>query len=199
MGMKTRASAAIRMCGQTTHLADAIVHDEEASRYEADHDEQAGDVPVGRERFPRRGRSVCLDRKGRRHRLRIEHRCCFELLGLIELAARCRPRVHRRRRCALLVKRSELGGGGVGGKLLEAESRAHLALEIPVDLGHARPDLTATEWAGGVAGAACHGACLAALQHAHPAAAAEGVAAREPDRAEQQIDAYGAAVLRRTR
>ena len=50
---------------------------------------------------------------------------------------------------------------GVGGELLEADPLAHLALEIQVDLGHARPHLAATERANGVAGAASDGTRLA--------------------------------------
>jgi hypothetical protein len=50
----------------------------------------------------------------------------------------------------------------------------HLALEILGDLGHARLDLAAAERAdGAAAGAAGDDTRLAALQHMHPAAAAE--------------------------
>ena len=123
-----------------------------------------------------------------------------DLLGLVELEPRCRPRVHRCCRRALLVEWSELSRGGVGGELPKAELRAHLALEIPIDLGHARLDLAATERADGAAtGASSDDTRLAALQHVHPAAAAEAVAAREHDGAEQQLDADGAAVVRRPR
>ena len=56
----------------------------------------------------------------------------------------------------------------------EAEPRLHLALKILVDLGHKRLDLAATERANGAAmGASSDDTRLAALQHMHPAAAAE--------------------------
>ena len=47
-----------------------------------------------------------------------------------------------------------LGRDGEGGALAEAELRAHLVLEIPVDLGHVWPDLAPAERAGYSAGAA---------------------------------------------
>ena len=56
----------------------------------------------------------------------------------------------------------------------EAEPRLHLALKSPVDLGHDRLDLAPAERADGAAtGAASVETRLAALQHMHPAAAAE--------------------------
>ena len=47
-----------------------------------------------------------------------------------------------------------LGRDGEGGALAEAELRAHLVLEIPVDLGHVWSDLAPAERAGYSAGAA---------------------------------------------
>ena len=56
----------------------------------------------------------------------------------------------------------------------KAELRLHLALKSPVDLGHDRLDLAPAERADGAAtGAASDETRLAALQHMHPAAAAE--------------------------
>ena len=184
---------------QTTHLS-AIVQDEEEGHYDSDGHQQAEAVSAARQLFAKcclLREAGCVDVEGRRRRSELI--VGLDLLGRIERAARSRPRVHRRHRRALFGERNFLGGGGVGGELLEADPLAHLALEIQVDLGHARPHLAATERANGVAGAASDGTRLAALQQANPAAAAEAVAAREHDGAEQQLDADGAAVLRRPR